>query len=214
MRQSVKRNITLYMREQSSIYLFTMILFLMGIIFGAIVVNSLSIAQKEDLYVYLSRFFGQLSDDVIADPEFMLRQSFVHYLKYIGSIWVLGLSIIGLPVILILLFIKGLVTGFTVGFLVNQLGVSGFLLSMVSVLPQNMIVIPVFIITASAAVHFSLKMIRQQFLNRTHEPILPHLTRYSLLVIGAFVILAGVSVFEAYASPVLMKTVIKMIHTP
>ncbi|WLR53255.1 stage II sporulation protein M [Bacillus tianshenii] len=204
----------MYVREQSSIYLFTTILFLMGIIFGAIVVNSLSVAQKEDLYLYLSRFFGQLSDDVIADPDLMFRQSFIHYLKYIGSIWVLGLSIIGLPVILVLLFIKGLVTGFTVGFLVNQLGVTGFLLSMVSVLPQNMILIPVFIITSSAAVHFSLKMIRQQFLARTHEPILPHLTRYTFLVVGAFIIIAGVSAFEAYASPAMMKTVIKMIYTP
>ncbi|OEH93600.1 stage II sporulation protein M [Bacillus solimangrovi] len=214
MKRTLRRNLSIYIREQSSIYLFTIILFLMGIIFGAIVVNSLSFDQKEDLYLYLSRFFGQLSNDVIADPNFMFRQSFVHYLKYIGSIWVLGLSIIGLPVILVLLFLKGLVTGFTVGFLVNQLGLSGFLLSIVSILPQNIILVPVFIITTSAAIHFSLKMIRQQFLNRTYEPILPHLSRYTLIVIGAFVLIAGVSLLEAYASPFLMKTVIKLISTP
>ena len=44
---------------------------------------------------------------------------------------------------------KGMVIGFTVGFLVNQMGWNGFLLSFVSVLPQNFIIIPVFIMTAT-----------------------------------------------------------------
>ena len=44
-----------HFREHSSIYLFVVVLFLMGVIFGAIVVNSLSLTQKEDLFYYLSR---------------------------------------------------------------------------------------------------------------------------------------------------------------
>ena len=47
---------------------------------------------------------------------------------------------------------KGMVVGFTVGFLVNQMGWNGFLLSFVSVLPQNFIIIPVFIVTATLSV--------------------------------------------------------------
>jgi len=37
-----------YFREHSSIFLFIVVLFLMGVIFGAIAVNSMSITQKED----------------------------------------------------------------------------------------------------------------------------------------------------------------------
>ena len=51
----------MHIREHSSIYLFVIVLFLMGVIFGAVVVNSLSFTQKEDLYYYLSQFFGQVS---------------------------------------------------------------------------------------------------------------------------------------------------------
>ena len=43
--------------EHSSIYLFVIVLFLMGVIFGAVVVNSLSFTQKEDLYYYLITIF-------------------------------------------------------------------------------------------------------------------------------------------------------------
>ena len=57
-----QNDVASYFREHSSIFLFIVILFLMGVIFGAIVVNSMSITQKEDLFYYLSQFFGQISN--------------------------------------------------------------------------------------------------------------------------------------------------------
>ena len=58
-----------YFREHSSIFLFIVVLFLMGVIFGAIVVNSMSFTQKEDLFYYLSQFFGQVSSGRKCDDE-------------------------------------------------------------------------------------------------------------------------------------------------
>ena len=137
-----------HFRENSSVFIFVIVLFLMGVIFGAIVVNSMSFTQKEDLFYYLSQFFGQMSNGKESNANTIFFQSILHNSKYIGLMWLLGISIVGLPVILILLFIKGMVVGFTVGFLVNQMGWKGFLLSFVSILPQNIIIIPVFIIMA------------------------------------------------------------------
>ncbi|MGP7816148.1 stage II sporulation protein M [Niallia sp. 01092] len=202
-----------HFREHSSIYLFIVVLFLMGVIFGAVVVNSLTLTQKEDLYDYLSQFFGQVSDGKIASSKDLFIQSFSHNSKFIGLMWLLGISIIGLPVILILLFIKGMVVGFTVGFLVNQMGWNGFLLSFVSILPQNIIVIPIFIISATLSVAFSFKMIRQQFINKRGEPILPLFGRYMFLLVVAFLFLAAAAGVEAYISPMLMKSIINMVQS-
>ena len=99
----------------------------------------------------------------------MFSQSVLHNFKYISVIWILGISIIGLPVILILLFLKGLVVGFTVGFLVNQMGWSGFLLSFVAILPQNIFIVPVFIIISVLAVSLSIKMISRLFLKTNQD---------------------------------------------
>ncbi|MCH1624831.1 stage II sporulation protein M [Ferdinandcohnia quinoae] len=209
--QSIKVVIGTHLREHSSIYLFITVLFLMGVIFGAIVVNSLNFNQKQDLLYYLNRFFGDVSEGKYADAGDMFKQSFFHNIKYVGLMWILGISIIGLPVILILLFLKGVVVGFTVGFLVNQMGWSGFLLSFVSVLPQNLLIIPTFIIVGTVAVAFSLKMIRNQFMKRMNEPILHLLTRYTLLMVAVSFILLAASAFEAFASPALMKGIIDTI---
>lgn len=201
-----------HFREHSSIYLFVVVLFLMGVIFGAIVVNSLSFTQKEDLFYYLSQFFGIVSEGKVAASNDLLLQSFLHNSKYIGLMWLLGISIIGLPVILVMLFIKGMVVGFTVGFLVNQMGWDGFLLSFVSILPQNLIIIPIFIFGATLSVSFSLKMIRRQFLKKSSQPIFPLFGRYGFALIGALILLVFAAGIEAYVSPALMKFVMNTVQ--
>lgn len=202
----IKRTIYTHMEEHQSIYLFSGVLLAMGVIFGAIVVNSLSFSQKNDLYAYLSLFFGQVQKGEFAHSNDMFIHTFVHYIKYIGLMWLLGLSIIGLPVVFILLFIKGLVVGFTVGFLVSQMGFNGFLLSFVTILPQNIVLIPVFIIIATAAISFSLRLWRQ-VTKRVHQSMAHYFVRYGmvLLFVGIFIVI--VSVYEAFLSPAIMKTV-------
>ncbi|MED1468126.1 MULTISPECIES: stage II sporulation protein M [Bacillus] len=197
-----------YFREHSSIFLFIIVLFLMGVIFGAIVVNSMGITQKEDLFYYLSQFFGQISNGKVAETNDLFFQSFFHNSKFIGLMWILGISIIGLPIILILLFLKGMVVGFTVGFLVSQMGWNGFLLAFVSILPQNLIIIPVFIIMAAFSVIFSIRMIKKQFLKKYGQPIMPFFKRYIFALLAAVIFISAASGIEAYMSPWLMKTII------
>ncbi|WP_180320856.1 stage II sporulation protein M [Alkalihalobacterium bogoriense] len=207
-RNRIGQAISYHIEENRSIYLFTIVLFLVGIVFGAIIVNSLSLTQKNDLYMYLNQFFGQVEEGQIAQASTMFTHTFSHYAKYFGLMWILGLSIIGLPVILILLFLKGVVVGFTVGFLVNQMGMSGFLLAFVSVMPQNFILVPAFIIVSVASVSFCLKMIRNQFVKRSNMPIFPQFLRYSMLILCVGGLLAVASAIEAYVSPVVMRVVI------
>ncbi|MBB5326297.1 stage II sporulation protein M [Anoxybacillus tepidamans] len=209
-KQPLKSAIAMHVREHASIYLFTVVLFLMGVIFGAIVVNSLNFSQKQDLYYYLAQFFGQVSKGQFASANDMFQQSYFHNLKYVGFMWVLGISIVGLPLILILLFLKGVVVGFTVGFLVNQMGWQGFLLSFVSVMPQNFIVIPAFIVMGTVSVSFSLKMVRNQFMKRMHEPIFPMIMRYTFVMAVISASLLASASLEAYVSPIVMKQVIQL----
>jgi stage II sporulation protein M len=207
---TIKRKFSNHIQEYSSLYTFTIVLFMMGVIFGAITVNSLSLIQKEDLFQYLNRFFGQVAQSDFAGPHEMFSQSLAHYLKYIGLMWILGLSIIGLPIILILLFLKGVVVGFTVGFLVNQMGWHGLLLSVVSVLPQNIVLVPAFIVVGTVSIAFSLKMVKGQFGKRISEPIFPQFIRYTILMVCIGVMVGIASIFEAYLSPGLMKSVVNL----
>lgn len=196
-----------HLRENLSLYLFIIVLFTMGVSFGAVIVNSLSLSQKQELTGYLGQFFQQVNGGMEMNPQSAFQHALGDHLKYIGFMWILGLSIIGLPVILVMIFLKGLVIGFTVGFLVNQWSWNGLFLAGLSVLPQNLIVIPAVIIVGTAGISFSLRLIRSRFLRRG-EPIYHYFLRYSLLIVFMGLLLGVASLFEAFVSPQLMKQIV------
>lgn len=193
-----------YLKENKSLYLFTIVLFTMGIIFGAILVNSLAESQKQELLAFLQYFFVNIEKSGIPNPKLHFQQAFGHYLKTVGILWILGLSIIGLPMILLLLFLKGIVVGFTVGFLVNQMGWNGVMFSLMGVLPQNMLVVPALIIVGVAGISFSLRLIKTRLLSR-HDRIIPYFASYSMLVGWMLIVLTLAAVFETFVTPVLMR---------
>jgi stage II sporulation protein M len=204
MKHKIGQVINKHIDEHSSLYVFSVILFLMGIIFGTLTVHSLGYTQQSDLFYYFQQFMEELKKESTIDPSYALYHNFIHYMKYSGVIWLLGLSIVGLPIILILLFLKGVFIGFTVGFLVHQLAWDGFLFSIVAVIPQNMIVVPALLVMTVISISFSLKLIGHLFgAQRSHEK--PSIPKYmGSIVIMAFVFFV-VSIFETYLSPVLMK---------
>ncbi|MFD2617705.1 stage II sporulation protein M [Terrilactibacillus laevilacticus] len=208
MNLKIKRIVMKHVQENLPIYTFVVVLFLMGVIFGAIIVNSLPYESKKDLYTYISRFFTELSKGNVASPKNMLAENFTNYVQYMGFMWILGLSVIGLPIIFILLFLKGIVLGFTVGFLVNQMGFHGFWVSLASVFPQNVFIVPLFIITGAVSISFSLKMFRQLLMKTRKAPLLPQFIRYGLFMVLVCLLLLFVSTYEAYISPVIIRSIV------
>lgn len=195
------------MREHQSLFLFTIVLFTMGVIFGAVIVNSLALSQKQELLVFLQYFFNNMNQHGIPEPSAHFQQAFGHYLKTVGIMWVLGLSIIGLPMILLLLFIKGVVVGFTVGFLVNQLQWQGVTFSLLGVLPQNMLVVPALLIVGVSGIAFSLRLIKTRLVTK-RDVIIPHFMTYTALVVTMLAVLTVAAMFETFISPKLMQYVI------
>jgi stage II sporulation protein M len=196
-----------HVESLKSQYLFVSVLFLMGVIFGAVIVNSLDPAQKEGLLGYLSHFFEGLVRDSIAESGVAFQHSFGDHLKTVGLMWILGLSVIGIPVLLLLIFLKGLVIGFTVGFLVNQLAWDGLWFSFVAVVPQNLLVIPALIIITVAGLRFSTVLVKNRLIHH-RGAIYPEFVSFSLLVTSMAAVLLISSLFEAYVSPVMMKSVV------
>ena len=211
----MNKNKTLVMnhiREHATIYLFMIILFLTGIIFGAIIVNSMSFVQKQDLFFYLERFFGQVTSDQQSNNGEILKSSFFFHAKYLLLLFVLGLSVIGLPIVWILLFIKGLVVGFSVGFIVNQLGVKGLLLASLSIAPQNILIIPVYIIAGSLSMIFSLTLLNKLFTRRISHSIFQPFGRYVTMFLFLLACSLIAAVLEVYVANGAMESLIKSFY--
>ncbi|MEN1969089.1 stage II sporulation protein M [Lentibacillus sp. N15] len=208
-----KKTLTVnHIREHAAIYLFMIILFLTGIVFGAIIVNSMNFVQKQDLFFYLERFFGNIMDKEQVGSMAILKESFFYHTKYLLLLFILGLSVIGLPIVWILLFLKGLVVGFSVGFIVNQLGLKGLALATLAIAPQNLLIIPIYIVAGSISMIFSLTLINKLFSSRLSQSILPPFGKYVTifaLLLGLCVIAAGM---EAFVSNEAFESVVKALY--
>lgn len=190
----------------SSLYIFVTVLFVMGIFFGTFILQSLGYSQQLELNEYVQHFIAEVNKGDIVNPQHGLTQNFLHYFKFMGAIWVLGLSIIGLPVILFMIFLKGVFVGFTVGFLVYQLGWKGVGMSLFSVVPQNLIAIPLLIILSVVSITFSIQLIRHLFGTRTGYRR-PNIGKYVAFMVAASLVSLKIALIETYLSPALMRMV-------
>jgi stage II sporulation protein M len=200
----------LYNRKLHPIYIVVVGLFLIGVLFGIVMVNALSLEQQAQFSQLLGDFFVTVG---LGETSLSYWQLFSKYLKWVALIWLLGLSVIGLPIIIIIDFLKGVFVGFTVGYLISIYSWKGLLLVLSAVMPQNAIVIPAMIICSVLAVAFSLTLIRHGFIQSKGTMVQPF-ARYTLVFFGFIVLLAIVSLYEFAVYPHLMHRVIPLVLDP
>lgn len=194
-------------KEQIHLYLFVSVLFVMGVIFGALMVNALTLEQKQDLAGYLGNFLQASLFGGEAAPQPTLMETFGLHFKWVMLIWLLGISVVGLPLVLALDFLKGLLVGFAVGVLISQYAWKGLMLALVSVAPQNMLLVPVIIHCSVTAISFSLLLGRRLFLQRAGGSAAPTFLSYTALTMSMIALVFAVSLFEMHVTPRLVEWV-------
>lgn len=191
-------------RDHVHLYLFLSILFLMGVLFGAMMVNALTLEQKQDLSRYVGSFLQTVSLGGDAAPKPDLLATFGLHFKWTALIWLLGISVVGLPLVLVLNFLKGLLVGFTVGVLVSEYAWKGLLLAFVSVVPHNLLIVPVLLAGSVAAMTFTTYLVKHRFLQKTNDSAGPLFLAYTRLGLSLVALMFAAALFETFVSPILI----------
>jgi stage II sporulation protein M len=203
----LKQIIREHMRSNIKRYIFLLLTFTAGIVFGALTVNGLSNMQREEMYNYFNGFL-QLFGNQIIDNKELLRASIINNYRIVLLLWILGVSIIGIPFIFVVIGIRGFITGFCAGFVVNVLGINGLLFNTVTLLPVEMIIIPCIIAIGVNGVNFSTNIIKSRsarhYKGGSLKKNLMSYCAYTLFL-GIF-ILAGV-LFESYITPIFLRMI-------
>lgn len=187
------------------LYSIIILSFTIGISTGAFTVNALSFSQIEELSEYIQEFFYVINMQTVNHMD-LLKFSILNNIKIIVVLWILGMTIIGIPFIVIVIGIKGFVIGFTVGFLIKCLSFKGVLFAILGILPQNLILVPCYIFLGITCMNFSLSMIRST--SRTKykkEDFKVQFLSYCVLLAFVALIMMIGSVVEAYFTPVFIK---------
>lgn len=201
---SIKEVVYRNIKENFILYFLLVIALMIGISAGAITINMLNREQTQSLISFLDSFFKILDQEKIDNINIM-KHSFSNNFQTVVSIWVLGITVIGLPLIFVIIVLRGFIVGFTVGFLINELGFKGFSFSMLSILPQNIFIIPGIIALAVLSINFSLKIVTSRTKRGTKFNFASELTRYSVTTAILSILIVIGSIIESYVTPVFMK---------
>lgn len=174
------------------------LIFLTGILVGDYKALGLTSGVKSHLLTLIDDYLKG-GVNVGLDKQAILFNSFLNQGKSIIAVWFLGLTIIGMPIILGVVFLKGFSLGFTISFLVKEKAVSGVLISILSILPQNLIFIPLLIIWSVVGINFTFYTAKGR--SRSGIPLSKGLISYTLLMLISLVIVLIGSLIEAYLSP-------------
>lgn len=193
-----------HFRENAGLYIISLICIVIGIIVGIYAVKYMGSFQKTDLKSYLDNFRTSILANKIEYRSVFfeaLRNNFI----VIAAIWFLGLMIIGIPIILLIDFIKGFTFGFAISFLINEFGVKGSLMCLLGIIPQNIIYFPCLIIASVIAMEFSLVLIKDN--NKWIRSIWVRIASYTLRFVVIIAVMFLGFIIEAYISPNLVKLV-------
>lgn len=194
-----------YFRRKAILFLFLGIVFVMGAAAGTLAVRTLPDGQKNDLMNYLQGFFQTFRSNPSPNSDAIFKQSIVDNIgKTVGVIWILGLSIIGIPLVIAVLFLRGFVIGFSVGFLVDQMVYKGVALAAVAIAPHNLLIIPSVLLAAGASLSFSGAALKTLFGQRSYNMYQQFLSTTLLCLLACLGLVAAAFV-EGFVTPTLME---------
>ncbi|SHJ65957.1 stage II sporulation protein M [Anaerobranca californiensis DSM 14826] len=198
-----------YIKENLYSFTFAVLIFICGIIFGSIMVNRLPSQHSEGLKQEINFYFEVLDEATGINKISILKESLVSNGKFILVAFLSGLTVIGIPVIILILFIRGIILGFTVGFIFNHSTLKGLLFALSAIVPHNLLIIPALLVSSVASISFSWVILLKIVKNKNFN-IKSFFLNYCILILlsGIFMVIAGV--IEAYIIPILLKLVVSM----
>jgi len=199
-------------RENLNLYVFVGVLVLVGAIFGAMLVHALTLEQQQELADDLGVYLAKLRLSESLAPAQTFWDSFLFYGKWLLLIWLLGLSVIGLPFVLVLDFLKGVLIGFSVALLAEQFAWKGVWFFLVATAPQNAILVPALVIASLSSARFAYFVVRERLFKRKGR-LLPPFLAHTAVAAAMLAAVAVSSLFEAYVSPVLLERVAPSVET-
>jgi stage II sporulation protein M len=125
-----KYRIRQHLKDNSLQYMLVLGIFIFGLMLGFLNVKGLDNEVQQYLLKLLDDYLrGGLEGELLGRN--ILAAAFIKQAETLLSVWLLGLTVIGLPLIMVVIFLRAFSLGFTLGFLIQQKAGTGVLVSLV-----------------------------------------------------------------------------------
>jgi stage II sporulation protein M len=188
-------------------------IFLLGIMAFAIVFGSclpifLTAADKKLVSDYLSKYVFQVSNGV--DSISILINSLVGDGFFSFLIWILGISIIGIPFLIFLFFFKCFLLGFSICSIIYNYGFKGVLFGILYIFPYHTIYVLIYLILTYFSLIFSFKLCNV-FFGKKEINIRGIFKKYFKIFVLCVLVGVILSFYEAFISPIVLRFIFSFI---
>lgn len=180
------------------ILIITTIFLILGILFLAIISKS----NKELVTETLNNFFKNISAKKF-NTNIALFNSLSNNMIVNITIWLLGISIIGIPIILLILSTKSFILGFSISSIIYNYGIKGIILTLIYIVPHIMNLF-ITILLSYYSIHFSIMLFNLLFRKQEYSKK-RIVNRYIKILIFSTMAYITSSVIEVYVVPKILS---------
>ena len=177
---------------------------LISLIFSFIFINILSNDNKDIIRISVNNFMNSIYTNKIIYKDIFFKGFTTNLILYL-FIWFLGISIIGIPILLIILFISTFITSFTFFSIIYTFKVYGILLGSIYIIPHLLNFFFYFIL-----IYYSLsfsKTLFNYFFRKKECNRSVLVRRYVKLLLFSFIFIFFTSIIETFFVPFLIKLI-------
>lgn len=188
-------------------YLIVSIIFLIGIVIGVMFINNVGEEQKAQIKEYLGTFTQSLNSDYEIDTSNLLKTSIINNLILALSLWFIGSTVIGIPIVYIIIGVRGFCLGYTISSIMITYPLwKGILFTLCTLLLQNVLFIPCILALAVSGI----KLYKSIIKDKRRENIKIEIVRHTIFSVFMALLLVGTSFIEVYGSANLLTLCIKI----
>lgn len=190
-------------------YLIISLLFLIGVVTAVIFINNSEKTQiNSELEDNIITFIESLKTEYEIDKGELLRTSIINNIMIAVIFWILGCSIIGIPIIYAIIIYKGFSLAYTISTVILALGtIKGMFFCIISLLLQNIIIIPSIFAMAVSSVNLYKVIVK----DKRRENIKVEIARHTIFSVIILILLIASSFVETYLSNTLLEVCITLI---
>lgn len=191
-----------------------MLTFLIGILVIGIVAGSLFMVVLNSADIALIKEHLETFITNIESNKLNYTESFIHSLGtnlvYVIGIWLLGISVIGIPIIIFLYFAKAFTLGFSISSIIYEYKLKGCLFAFFYVFPHHILSILLYTFLMLYSLSLSIRVSKTLIAKKTLDFKII-MRRYSVVLIISLIGAVIVSLLEAFVMPNLVRFIIPII---
>ena len=187
-------------------YILVCLLFLIGLFIGVLIVNNCGDEQILDISSQINDFIANFKNINTISKTPLVLTSAKNNLSISIVLWLAGTTVIGLPIVLIVILFRGITLGYTISALTSTLGVlKGIGFSTTALILQNMLFIPA-VLTLGVS---SIKLYKSIIKDKRKDNIKIEIIRHTIISILMSAVLILASIIENTISIEILKNIIK-----